>query len=83
MFCISASCPSIYDLCSYIMIKQANEFLHDVFGFTPKKKYLGGVEHHLSGTDKVGVHCSYEFASSPLRLVAVLNLAVQTGKVRF
>lgn len=31
---------------------QENEFLHVVFGFTPKRKYLSVAEHHISGIDK-------------------------------
>lgn len=37
------------------LIKQENEFLHEVFGFTPKRKSLSGIEHHKSVTDKVGL----------------------------
>lgn len=38
--------------------KQENEFLQDVFGFTPKKKHLLDDEYRISSTDKVG---SYQF----------------------
>ncbi|OIW14910.1 hypothetical protein TanjilG_30629 [Lupinus angustifolius] len=31
---------------------QENEFLHDVFDFTPKKKYLSNNEHRMSGLEK-------------------------------
>ena len=33
--------------------KQENEVLHDVFGFTPKRKQLPGDEHRMSVSDKV------------------------------
>lgn len=36
----------------FVKHMQENEFLHDVFGFTPKKKLLAGVEHRISGTEK-------------------------------
>lgn len=39
---------------SISLLKQENEFLHDVFGFTPKKKYLLDGEHRLSSGEKVG-----------------------------
>ncbi|MCD7459766.1 hypothetical protein HAX54_041929 [Datura stramonium] len=35
----------------FVKHMQENEFLHDVFGFTPKKKLLS-VEHRISGTEK-------------------------------
>ncbi|OIS98415.1 PREDICTED: interferon-related developmental regulator 1 [Nicotiana attenuata] len=35
----------------FVKHMQENEFLHDVFGFTPKKK-LPGVEHRVSGAEK-------------------------------
>lgn len=35
----------------FVKHMQANEFLHDVFGFTPKKK-LPGAEQRVSGTEK-------------------------------
>ena len=38
--------------------KQENEFLQDVFGFTPKKKHLLDDEYRISSIDKVG---SYQF----------------------
>lgn len=36
----------------FVKHMQENEFLHDVFGFTPKRKYLSVAEHHISSTDK-------------------------------
>ena len=33
--------------------KQENEFLHEVFGFSPKRKYLNTNEHRMSGGEKV------------------------------
>ncbi|KAH9689907.1 Interferon-related developmental regulator family protein / IFRD protein family [Citrus sinensis] len=36
----------------FVKHMQENEFLHDVFGFTPKRKYLSVAEHHVSSTDK-------------------------------
>ncbi|OIS96135.1 PREDICTED: interferon-related developmental regulator 1-like [Nicotiana attenuata] len=36
----------------FVKHMQENEFLHDVFGFTPKRKLLSGVEHRVSGTEK-------------------------------
>ncbi|PNX74804.1 interferon-related developmental regulator 1-like protein, partial [Trifolium pratense] len=36
----------------FIKHMQDNEFLHDVFGFSPKKKYLGNGEHRMSGGEK-------------------------------
>jgi len=36
----------------FIKHMQENEFLHDVFGFTPKKKYLNNSEHKMSGEEK-------------------------------
>ncbi|KAK4352186.1 hypothetical protein RND71_027704 [Anisodus tanguticus] len=35
----------------FVKHMQENEFLHDVFGFKPKKK-LSGAEQHVSGTEK-------------------------------
>lgn len=35
------------------ILKQENEFLHDVFGFTPKK-YILDDEHQISSAEKVG-----------------------------
>lgn len=54
---------------SIYWLKQENEFLHDVFGFTPKKKNLVDREHRLSSGEKVGsylVHASewFPFAKS-------------------
>nr|ADD09560.1 unknown [Trifolium repens] len=37
---------------SWSQMIQDNEFLHDVFGFSPKKKYLGNGEHRMSGGEK-------------------------------
>lgn len=37
------------------MVNQENEFLHDVFGFSPKKKYLSNGEHRMSGGEKVSL----------------------------
>ncbi|KOM42227.1 hypothetical protein LR48_Vigan04g242500 [Vigna angularis] len=36
----------------FVKHMQENEFLHDVFGFSPKKKYLNSSEHKLSGGEK-------------------------------
>ncbi|KAF3446557.1 hypothetical protein FNV43_RR11737 [Rhamnella rubrinervis] len=36
----------------FVKHMQENEFLHDVFGFTPKKKYLLDGEHRLSSGEK-------------------------------
>lgn len=36
----------------FVKHMQENEFLHTVFGFTPKKKMLSGIEHRISGTEK-------------------------------
>ncbi|KAJ8539535.1 hypothetical protein K7X08_013787 [Anisodus acutangulus] len=36
----------------FVKHMQENEFLHDVFGFRPKKKLLSGVEHRISGAEK-------------------------------
>ncbi|XP_015900563.3 uncharacterized protein LOC107433737 isoform X1 [Ziziphus jujuba] len=36
----------------FVKHMQENEFLHDVFGFTPKKKYLVDNEHRLSSGEK-------------------------------
>ncbi|KAL5777608.1 hypothetical protein ACOSP7_010534 [Xanthoceras sorbifolium] len=36
----------------FVKHMQENEFLHDVFGFTPKRKNLPGTEHHISGSEK-------------------------------
>lgn len=36
----------------FVKHMQENEFLHDVFDFTPKKKALSATEHRLSGTEK-------------------------------
>lgn len=36
----------------FVKHMQENEFLHDVFGFTPKKKLVSSVEHRISGTEK-------------------------------
>lgn len=41
---------------------QENELLHDLFGFTPKKKYNLGSEHKMSTEEKVS------FISSDLLL---------------
>ncbi|CAL2233953.1 unnamed protein product [Prunus armeniaca] len=37
----------------FIKHMQENELLQDVFGFTPKKKYLSDSEHRLSSSEKV------------------------------
>lgn len=37
-----------------LLLSQENEFLHVVFGFTPKKKYPLGGEHQMSRGEKVG-----------------------------
>ncbi|XP_057490176.1 uncharacterized protein LOC130776125 [Actinidia eriantha] len=36
----------------FVKHMQENEFLHDVFGFTPKRKQLLGDEHRMSVSDK-------------------------------
>lgn len=36
----------------FIKHMQDNDFLHDVFGFSPKKKYLNNGEHRMSGGEK-------------------------------
>lgn len=36
----------------FVKHMQENEFLHEVFGFTPKRKHLSGSEHHLSSGEK-------------------------------
>ncbi|KAK4795945.1 hypothetical protein SAY86_028271 [Trapa natans] len=36
----------------FVKHMQDNEFLHDVFGFTPKKKHLPGTEHQMSSGEK-------------------------------
>ncbi|KAL6527346.1 hypothetical protein OROGR_016436 [Orobanche gracilis] len=36
----------------FVKHMQDNHFLHDVFGFTPKKKFLSEAEHRLSGATK-------------------------------
>ncbi|XP_049355260.1 uncharacterized protein LOC125819897 [Solanum verrucosum] len=36
----------------FVKHMQENEFLQTVFGFTPKKKMLSGIEHRISGTEK-------------------------------
>ncbi|KAK7311378.1 hypothetical protein RJT34_09487 [Clitoria ternatea] len=36
----------------FVKHMQENEFLHDVFGFTPKRKYLNSKEHRMSGGEK-------------------------------
>ncbi|CAJ1973466.1 unnamed protein product [Sphenostylis stenocarpa] len=36
----------------FVKHMQENEFLHDVFGFSPKKKYLNNNEHRMSGGEK-------------------------------
>ncbi|GAV58194.1 IFRD_C domain-containing protein/IFRD domain-containing protein [Cephalotus follicularis] len=36
----------------FVKHMQENEFLQDVIGFTPKKKYLQGIEHNLSSGEK-------------------------------
>ncbi|CAA3005571.1 interferon-related developmental regulator 1-like [Olea europaea subsp. europaea] len=36
----------------FVKHMQENEFLHDVFGFMPKKKIVSGVEHRMSGGEK-------------------------------
>ncbi|KAG7037765.1 Interferon-related developmental regulator 1 [Cucurbita argyrosperma subsp. argyrosperma] len=36
----------------FVKHMQENEFLHDVFGFTPKKKFLLDSEHRISSTEK-------------------------------
>ena len=36
----------------FIKHMQENEFLHEVFGFSPKRKYLNTNEHRMSGGEK-------------------------------
>ncbi|KAK0575440.1 hypothetical protein LWI29_000600 [Acer saccharum] len=36
----------------FVKHMQENEFLHEVFEFTPKRKHLPGTEHHISGSEK-------------------------------
>ncbi|KAL3505060.1 hypothetical protein ACH5RR_034901 [Cinchona calisaya] len=36
----------------FVKHMQENEFLHDVFDFNPKKKFLSAVEHRLSASEK-------------------------------
>ncbi|KAL1564744.1 interferon-related developmental regulator 1-like isoform X2 [Salvia divinorum] len=36
----------------FVKHMQENQFLHDVFGFTPKKKLLSGAEKRMSGSEK-------------------------------
>ncbi|KAG6784456.1 hypothetical protein POTOM_010151 [Populus tomentosa] len=36
----------------FVKHMQDNEFLHDVFGFTPKRKHILGVEHQMSSGEK-------------------------------
>ncbi|ESW08749.1 hypothetical protein PHAVU_009G071500 [Phaseolus vulgaris] len=36
----------------FVKHMQENEFLHDVFGFSPKRKYLNNNEHKMSGGEK-------------------------------
>nr|GMD99460.1 interferon-related developmental regulator 1-like [Ipomoea batatas] len=36
----------------FVKHMQENEFLQDVFSFTPKKKIFSGAEHRVSGTEK-------------------------------
>ncbi|KAI3460155.1 hypothetical protein Pfo_016818 [Paulownia fortunei] len=36
----------------FVKHMQENQFLHDVFGFMPKKKLLSGAEHRMSGGEK-------------------------------
>ncbi|XP_047950649.1 interferon-related developmental regulator 1-like isoform X3 [Salvia hispanica] len=36
----------------FVKHMQENQFLHDVFGFTPKKKLLSGTEQRMSGREK-------------------------------
>ncbi|KAF8025057.1 hypothetical protein BT93_F2033 [Corymbia citriodora subsp. variegata] len=36
----------------FVKHMQENELLHDIFGFTPKKKYNLGVEHQMSSGEK-------------------------------
>ncbi|KAK7410089.1 hypothetical protein VNO78_00601 [Psophocarpus tetragonolobus] len=36
----------------FVKHMQENEFLHDVFGFSPKRKYLNNNEHRMSGGEK-------------------------------
>lgn len=50
---------------SISLLKQENEFLQDVFGFTPKKKCLLDGEHRLSSGEKVcslSVHATKWFS---------------------
>lgn len=48
LFCICNTA-----LIGHFLLKQDNELLHDIFGFTPKKKSLLGVEHQISSSEKV------------------------------
>ncbi|XP_059634390.1 uncharacterized protein LOC132276797 [Cornus florida] len=36
----------------FVKHMQENEFLHDVFGFTPKKKQFSGIEHRVTASEK-------------------------------
>ncbi|XP_057780061.1 uncharacterized protein LOC130998662 [Salvia miltiorrhiza] len=36
----------------FVKHMQENQFLHDVFGFMPKKKFLSGAEQRMSGSEK-------------------------------
>ncbi|XP_047983601.1 interferon-related developmental regulator 1-like isoform X2 [Salvia hispanica] len=36
----------------FVKHMQENQFLHDVFDFTPKKKHLSGAEQRMSGSEK-------------------------------
>ncbi|KAJ9166326.1 hypothetical protein P3X46_021100 [Hevea brasiliensis] len=36
----------------FVKHMQDNDLLHDVFGFMPKKKYLQGIEHQMSSSEK-------------------------------
>ena len=38
-----------------LLSKQDNEVLHDIFGFSPKRKLLSGTQK-LSGTEKVSTY---------------------------
>lgn len=45
-------------VCPYVkplVYKQDNEVLHDIFGFTPKRNLLSGMQK-LSGTEKVSTY---------------------------
>lgn len=65
---------------------QENEFLHDVFGFTPKKK-LPGVEHRVSGAEKVACLASmkyfnfYCFRSNIICLLKFLRSLRKTSNI--